>query len=171
MYLPWKNICSGLLLIFSSWFFIWFCVIQAVYILCMLTLCQSYSQVSINRWMDLRYTHTYIHIHISIGFTGSSGKESPCQCRRYSGHVFDHGVRKIPWSRKCQPNTVFLPGKSTGARWATVHGKELELAKSWKQLRNWVNSTHTHTCTQLSHKKEWNSAIWSNIDGPREYHA
>ena len=34
-------------------------------------------------------------------------------------------------------------------------------------------STHTHTHTQeyySSHKKEWNHAICSNMDGPRDYH-
>ena len=32
--------------------------------------------------------------------------------------------------------------------------------------------THTHTYTQwnISHKKEWNNAICSNMDGPRDYH-
>ena len=34
--------------------------------------------------------------------------------------------------------------------------------------------THTHTHTYngilLSHKKEWNNAICSNMDGPRDYH-
>ena len=24
--------------------------------------------------------------------------------------------------------------------------------------------------TLLSHKKEWNNAIWSNVHGPRDYH-
>ena len=27
-----------------------------------------------------------------------------------------------------------------------------------------------HNGLLLSHKKEWNPAIWSNMDGPREYH-
>ena len=33
--------------------------------------------------------------------------------------------------------------------------------------------THTHTHTNgipLSHKKEWNDAMCSNMDGPRDYH-
>ena len=30
--------------------------------------------------------------------------------------------------------------------------------------------THTHTGILLSHKKEWNNAICSNMDGPRDYH-
>ena len=37
-----------------------------------------------------------------------------------------------------------------------------------------ADNTHTHTCTHththngilLSHKKEWNNAIYSNMDGP-----
>ena len=35
---------------------------------------------------------------------------------------FDPRVRKIPWRRKWQHAPVFLPGKSRGAWWATVHG-------------------------------------------------
>ena len=36
-------------------------------------------------------------------------KESTCQCRRCGFHSW---VRKIPWRRKWQPTSVFLPGKS-----------------------------------------------------------
>ena len=39
-----------------------------------------------------------------------NGKEPTCQCRRPG---FDPWVGKIAWSRKWQPTTVFLPGKST----------------------------------------------------------
>ena len=39
----------------------------------------------------------------------------------------------------------------------------------------WSCGRDTHTHTQngllLSHKKEWNIAICSNMDGPRDYHA
>ena len=38
-----------------------------------------------------------------------SGKESTCQCRR---HGFYPWVGKIPWRRRWQPTSVFLPGKS-----------------------------------------------------------
>ena len=66
-----------------------------------------------------------------------SGKESACQCRRCA---FDPWVGKIPWRRKWQPTSVFLPGKSHGHRSlaATVH----EITKSWTRLRNWT-SMHT----------------------------
>ena len=30
--------------------------------------------------------------------------------------------------------------------------------------------THTHNGILLSHKKEWNNAICSNMDEPRDYH-
>ena len=37
-----------------------------------------------------------------------------------------------------------------------------------------VYVTHTHTYTHsrilLGHQKEWNNAIYSNMDGPRDYH-
>ena len=45
-----------------------------------------------------------------------NGKESASQCRSCRRHGFDPWVRKIPWSRKCQPFPVFLPGKFHGQR-------------------------------------------------------
>ena len=42
-----------------------------------------------------------------------SGKKSACQYRR---RVSDPWVGKIPWSRKWQPTSVFLPGESHGQR-------------------------------------------------------
>ena len=41
------------------------------------------------------------------------GKEFACHCRRLG---FDPWIRKIPWRRKWQPTSVFLPGKSHGQR-------------------------------------------------------
>ena len=65
-----------------------------------------------------------------------SGKESACQCSRPRRLRFDPWIRKIPWRRKWQPTTVFLPGKSHGQRIlvATVHG----VTESWSQLSNWA---------------------------------
>ena len=40
-----------------------------------------------------------------------SGKESTSQCRR---RKFNPWWRKIPWGRKWQPTTIFLPGKFHG---------------------------------------------------------
>ena len=45
-----------------------------------------------------------------------SGKEFTCQCRRHKRHRFNPWVGKIPWSRKWQPASVFLPGKFHGQR-------------------------------------------------------
>jgi len=42
-----------------------------------------------------------------------SGKESTYQCRRCG---FNPWTRKIPWRRKWQPASIFLPGKSHGQR-------------------------------------------------------
>ena len=41
------------------------------------------------------------------------GKEPACQCRR---RKFNPWIGKIPWSRKWQPTSVFLPGKFHGNR-------------------------------------------------------
>ena len=43
-------------------------------------------------------------------FSGSVGKESACQCRRY---MLDS---KIPWRRNWPPTLVFLPEESHGQR-------------------------------------------------------
>ena len=43
--------------------------------------------------------------------SGTSGKESAWQCRRYKRCAFESWVRKIPWRRAWQPTLVFLPGK------------------------------------------------------------
>ena len=47
---------------------------------------------------------------------GASGKEPTCQCRRPKRRRFDPWAGKIPWRRKWQPTTVFLPGESHGQR-------------------------------------------------------
>ena len=43
----------------------------------------------------------------------ANGKEFSCQCRR---HGYNPWVEKIPWSRKWQPISLFLPGKSHAQR-------------------------------------------------------
>ena len=55
--------------------------------------------------------------HQQLRFSGgTSGKEPACPCRRHKRHKFNPWVRKIPWRRKWQPTTVFLPGKFHGQR-------------------------------------------------------
>ena len=73
-------------------------------------------------------------------------KESACQYRRCKRPRFDPWVRKIPWKRKWQPISVFLPEKfhDRGAWQTTVHGA----AKNWTQL-SVCEHTHTHTHTHL----------------------
>ena len=44
---------------------------------------------------------------------GSDGKESACNV---GDPGFTPWVGKIPWRRKWQPTSVFLPGKSYGQR-------------------------------------------------------
>ena len=72
----------------------------------------------------------HFHIH-TLGLPWwLSGQESTCQCRR---HRFNSWVRKLPWRRKWQPTSVFLPGKpmDRGAWWATIH----RVAQSQTQLK------------------------------------
>jgi len=75
---------------------------------------------------------------------GSSGKESPCQCRRSKRCAFGPWVRKIPWSRKWQPAPIFLPEKSHGQRRLVGYSpwglKELDITE-----RSSTYTTRTHT--------------------------
>ena len=59
----------------------------------------------------LRNRISYIYIYILPRWL--SYKEAACQCR---GCGFDPWVKKIPWRRKWQPTTVFLPEKSHAQR-------------------------------------------------------
>ena len=52
------------------------------------------------------------------------------------------------------------------------------IAKTWKQpkcisIERWMDEedvVYLYNGILLSHKKEWNNAICSNMDGPRDYH-
>ena len=57
----------------------------------------------------------------------------------------------------------------------SVHSSTIYIAKMWKQPNcpladDWIKM-YVHSGILLSHRKEWNSAICSNRDGPRDYHA
>ena len=45
---------------------------------------------------------------------------------------------------------------------------QFTIAKTWKQPKEDV--VHTYNGILLSHKKEWNNAICSNMDATRDYH-
>ena len=42
---------------------------------------------------------------------GSADKKPACQCRDHTRLEFDLWVGEIPWRKKWQPTSVFLPGK------------------------------------------------------------
>ena len=71
-----------------------------------------------------------------------SGKESACRCRRRRFHP---SVGKIPWRRKWQPASVFLPGKSHGQR--SLVGSSPEGAKRiWHETTTTATPQHRTTC-------------------------
>ena len=47
---------------------------------------------------------------------GANGNKSACQCRRCKRCRFHPWVGRLPWSRKWQPTSVFLPGEFYGPR-------------------------------------------------------
>ena len=64
------------------------------------------------------------------------------QCRRPG---FNPWVRKIPWKRKWQPTTVFLPGKSHGQKSLVCDSPwgHKTVRHDWMTKHTW--HTHTHT--------------------------
>ena len=72
-----------------------------------------------------------------------SGKESACQRRRCRRPGFDIWVGKIPWRRKWQLTSVFLPRKSHGQK--SVAGYS-----PWGRK---VSDTTKHTCTHTGKGK------------------
>ena len=70
----------------------------------------------------------------------SQCKESAWQCKRCRRLGFNLWVRKIPWRRKWQPTSGFLPGESHGQRSLVGYSP---WGHSWIQLSQL--STHTYT--------------------------
>ena len=90
---------------------------------------------------------------INNDFPGDpTAKEPICQCRRCE---FDPSVGKIPWRKKWQPTSVFLPGKIPQAEKAGglpsmgLHRVRHDWAQTHKRacVRARMH-THTHTHTQ-----------------------
>ena len=82
---------------------------------------------SVVAWLYLYISTIYTHnthpmcvnvcVYVCMGFPRwLSGKETTCQCRRCKRSGFYPWVGKISWSRKWQPTSVLLPGKSHGRR-------------------------------------------------------
>ena len=85
------------------------------------------------------------------GFQGGVRvKESACQCRRCRRHRFDPWVRKIPWQRKWQLISVFLPGKLP---WTEEPGR-LQSTVSQIQTR-----LHMHTLSTLGHCPSYRTVL------------
>ena len=74
-------------------------------------------------------------------FSGASGKQHACQCRRHRRRRFNPWVRKMPWRRKCQPSSVFLPGKSHRQR-------SLAGYSPWGH-KSWDTTEHDLACSTL----------------------
>ena len=76
-----------------------------------------------------------------------SGRESTCQHRRCGFHPW---IGKIPWRRKCQHTSVFLPGKSHGQRSLTGHSpychKELDMTEvtCTQHSTSYMPCVHSH---------------------------
>ena len=90
----------------------------------------------------------------------------------------------VTWSSDPTPghipqNTIIQKDTDTPVFIVTL----FTIAKTWKQPKSpstneWIKIWGVCVCVcvcvcvwiLLSHKKEWNNAIWSNISDPRDYH-
>ena len=76
---------------------------------------------------------------------------------------FDSWVGKIPWTRKWQPNPVFLPGK--------FHGQKSPLGYSlWGRKRvghDWAHSIHTRSKVGITTETEQNRRLLFTSSGTR----
>ena len=70
-----------------------------------------------------------------------SSKESACQCRRCKRHGSIPKVEKIPWRRKWQATSIFLPGESHGQRSLVDYSlqchKELDTTATVPRCMHW----------------------------------
>ena len=89
-----------------------------------------------NKWAPY---HTLLNIWLPRWF---SGKESTCQSRRCR---LDLWLGKIPWRRKRQPASIFLPGKTLGQRSLTGNSP-----RSWKGVGHGLVSQFS-SVQSLSH--------------------
>ena len=88
-----------------------------------------------------------LRLYLKKGFSGGSdGKESETclQCGRW----FEPWVRKIPWSRKWQPDPVFLPGKFHGL-------SSLGGYSPWGCKESVQFSSVTQSCPTLCDSIDW----------------
>ena len=88
-------------------------------------LCMQMRRLMKHLWLPVLSYTVFIWLQCTLWASRwLSGKESICQRRR---RRFDPWVRNIPWRRKWQPSSVFLPGKfhrRTGGQRSHVVAKE-----------------------------------------------
>ena len=96
------------------------------------------------------YIGTLFYYYLIIFPGGSGGKELACQHRKCKRCRFDPWVRNIPWSRKWQPNPVFLPKESHGQR--SPEGYSPQGRKGW-DMTAWLGTQHTiiFHCMNIPH--------------------
>ena len=69
--------------------------------------------ISISIYLFMRYKPLSVFPKMILGWEIHRDLQFGVKCRR---HGFYPWVRKMPWRRKWQPTSVFLPGKSHGQR-------------------------------------------------------
>ena len=99
-----------------------------------------------------------------------SGKESICQCRRRRFHPW---VGKIPWRKKWQLTSVFLPGKIpwTEALVGYSPGGHREWDTTEQEHREWKASERTRSQGHTADAQETRTLCMLVTDISRQGHA
>ena len=132
----------------------------------------TYISIYIYIYIYMPYLYMNFHIYIYELPWWLSDKESICLYRRWRNvsHIPGSGRSLGEENGKPLQYTCWENPMDRGAWRATVHG--VSKSKIWLSTHT---PSHTHTYTHngilLSYKKEWNNAICSNMDGPRDCHS
>ena len=126
--------------------------------------------MSIDRWMDKEDVHACCHFsRVWLLVTPWT-----IACQAPLSMEFS---RQEYWSElPCLPQVIFPTRESTLSLLCHLHWQagSIPLAPPGSRHTQTHIYPHTHTHTHngilLSHKKEWNNAIRSNMDGSRDYH-
>ena len=100
-----------------------------------------------NRQSTEYFLRQYCAILLIWVFPSSSAVKIHLQCRICRRHGFDPWVGKIPWSKKWQPTSLFLPEKPREQRSLMGHRPQGRKESDMPQRAHTYIHTHTHTHT------------------------
>ena len=73
-------------------------------------------------------------------------------------------------AKDTQESRIIFPDPCTSVHSTTIYNSQ-DMETTWMSINRWMDVivVHIYKGILLSHKKEWNRAIWSYMDGPGDY--